>query len=120
MNAQVKFEQNPFEKADPFQYQSARNEFWKQIEDMLQNKRYDEVLLFAGNENIKKIKPIEKAEVYLAVAEASVRTDHPYLAFILTHEITKIFPLSNQALRAYFLMEEIIKKNSTLQKYTTR
>ena len=112
LNAQVKFEQNPFEKADPFRYQSARNEFWKQVEDLLLNNQFEGVILLAGNENIKKIKSIEKAEVYLAVAEVAVRTDHPYLAFILTHEITKIFPLSNQALRAYFLMEEIIKKNS--------
>lgn len=110
--AQVKFEQNPFEKADPFQYQSARADFWKQVEDLLLNKKYEEIILLTSSENIKKMKPIEKAEVYLAVAEAAVRTDHPYLAFILTHEITKIFPLSNQALRAYFLMEEIIKKNS--------
>lgn len=112
LNAQVKFEQNPFEKADPFQYQSARNEFWKQIDELLLDKKYEEIIILAANENIKKIKPIEKAEVYLAVAEAALKTDHPYLAFILTHEITKIFPLSNQALRAYFLMEEIIKKNS--------
>ncbi len=110
--AQVKFEQNPFEKADPFQYQSARNDFWKQVDDFLTNKKYDEIIKLASDENIKKIKPNEKAEVYLAVAEAAVKTDHPYLAFILTHEITKIFPLSNQALRAYFLMEEVIKKNS--------
>ena len=110
--SQVKFEQNPFEKADPYQYQSVRNEFWKQVEEMLLNKKYDEIIKLTTEEDLKKIKPNEKAEIYLAVAEAAVKTDHPYLAFMLTHEITKIFPLSNQALRAYFLMEEITKKNS--------
>lgn len=109
---QVKFEQNPFEKADPFQYQSARNEFWKLVDRLLIDKKYEEIIKLASDENIKKLKPNEKAEVYLAVAEAAARTDHPFLAFILCHEITKIFPLSNQALRAYFIMEDVIKKNS--------
>lgn len=110
--SQVKFEQNPFEKADPFEYQSARNEFWKYVEDLLKAGNYDEVVKYASGENIKKIKPNEKAEVYLAVAEAAIQSEHPYLAFLLCYEITKIFPLSNQALRSYFIMEEVIKKNS--------
>ncbi len=110
--SQVNFGQNPFEKADPYQYQSVRNEFWKQVDDLLVNKKYEEIIKLATAEEFKKIKLNEKAEVYLAVAEAAVRTDHPYLAFMLAHEITKIFPLSNQALRSYFLMEEVIKKNS--------
>ena len=88
--SQVKFEQNPFEKADPYQYQSVRNEFWKQVEEMLLNKKYDEIIKLTTEEDLKKIKPNEKAEIYLAVAEAAVKTDHPYLAFMLTHEITKI------------------------------
>lgn len=111
-HSQVSFEQNPFEKADPFQYQSIRNDFWKQIDDLMFKKDYDGVVRAAFNEDIKRIKPNEKAEVYLAVAEAAVKTDHFYLAFILCHEITNIFPLSNQAIQSYFLLEEILKKNA--------
>lgn len=110
--AQVSFEQNPFEKSDPFQYQSARNEFWLNVEELIKSKKYNEVIQLASNENLKKLKTNEKAEVYLAVAEAAAKTDHPYLAFILCYEISKIFPLSNQALKAYFIMEDVIKKNS--------
>ena len=110
--AQVSFEQNPFEKADPFQYQSIRNDFWKQVSELIDKKDFDAVVSLAFSEDIKKLKSNEKAEVYLAVAEAAVKTDHFYLAFMLCHEITNIFPLSNQAIRSYFLIEEILKKNA--------
>src|SRR4051812_31503697 len=106
--SQVKFEQNPFEKAEPFQYQALRSEFWQKTEKFSAEKQYEELIEFISEENIKTLKPNEKAEVYLAIAEVAVKTDHPYLAFILCHEITKIFPLSNQAIRSYFLIEEIL------------
>ncbi len=110
--SQVKFEQNPFEKAEPFQYQALRGEFWRETETLSSTKQYNELIEYISEENIKTLKPNEKAEVFLAIAELAVKTDHPYLAFILCHEITKIFPLSNQAIRSYFLIEEILKKNS--------
>ena len=110
--AQVSFEQNPFEKADPFQYQSVRNNFWQQVDNFLAKEEYENVINLAFGEEIKSLKPNEKAEVYLAIAEAANKTNHPYLAFVLSHEITKIFPLSNQAIRSYFLIEDILKKNA--------
>lgn len=110
--AQVSFEQNPFEKGEPFKYQPLRYEFWTQVDGLLADGKTGEVIRLVSGENFKKLKLNERAELYLAVAEAAVKADHPYLAFLLAHEITHIFPLSNQALRSYFLVEEILKKNS--------
>ena len=111
-SAQINFEQNPFEKGEPFEYQSVRNNFWKVIDSQLKQGQYDEAMAVIFNQEVKDMKPNEKAEVYLALAEVAVRTDHPYLATILAHEITHIFPLSNQAIKSYFLLEEILRKNA--------
>ena len=110
--AQISVEQNPFEKADPFVYQSTRNDFWQVIQGHLNKNEYAKVIELASQEDIKALKPNEKAEVYLAVAEATSKSGHPYLAFLLAHEITKIFPLSNQAIRSYFIVEDILKRNA--------
>lgn len=112
VSAQVTFEQNPFEKAESFKYIPIRGEYWSQIEEYLKNKKYEAIISYTASEPFAKLKNNEKAELYLAVAEAAVRADHPYLGFLLSYEITKVFPLSNQAIRSYYLMEEIIKKTS--------
>ena len=110
--AQISVEQNPFEKADPFVYQSARNEFWKEVETYLKKEQTKELAALLSSQSVKGMKPNELAEVYLAVAEMAIQKSHPYIAFILAHEITKIFPLSNQAIRSYFIIEEIFKRNA--------
>jgi hypothetical protein len=38
VNAQVSFEQNPFEKADPFQYLSVRSDFWNEFNNRCSEK----------------------------------------------------------------------------------
>jgi hypothetical protein len=116
-SAQIKFEQNPFEKAEPFEYQSVRNSFWKEIDQQLKQGMFDEALALAFSQETKSLKLNEKAEVYLAVAEIAVRTGHPYIATMLAHEITHIFPLSNQAIRSYFLLEEILRKHAIYDEF---
>lgn len=108
-SAQIEFEKNPFEKEKSFEYIPQNKNFWEEYQQLKANKKFDDMNTLISKQNLKTSKTNEKAEVYLAFADAAYEQNHPYVSLVAIFEINKIFPLSNQSIMSFFLVEKIFK-----------
>ncbi len=109
MMSQIEFEKNPFEKDKPFEYVPLNNKFWGEYQTLKTNKNYTDMNSLISNQNFKQLKSNEKAEVLLAFADAAYEQNHPFISLVSVFEINKLFPLSNQSIMSYFIIEKIFK-----------
>ncbi len=112
MMSQIEFEKNPFEKDKPFEYIPLNNKFWTEYQTLKTNKNYTDMNSLISNQNFKQLKSNEKAEVLLAFADAAYEQNHPFISLVSVFEINKLFPLSNQSIMSYFIIEKIFKNYS--------
>lgn len=106
---QIDFEKNPFEKEKPFEYIPLNKKFWDEYQLLKKDKNFNQINKLIVDQDINKLKANEKAEVYLAFAETAFDQNHPYISLVTIFEINKLFPLSNQSIMSYFIIENIYK-----------
>ena len=107
--SQIEFEKNPFEKEKAFEYIPQNKSFWEEYLKLKADKKFDDINALINKQNIKTSKTNEKAEIYLAFADAAFEQNHPYVSLSAVFEINKLFPLSNQSIMSFFIIEKIFK-----------
>lgn len=110
--AQIDFEKNPFEKEKPFEYMPLNKLFWGEYQKLKSEKNYEQINSLIASQNLKKLKDNEKAEIYLAFAETAFEQNHPFISLVAVFEINQLFPLSNQSIMSYFIVEKVFKNNN--------
>ena len=107
--SQIDFEKNPFEKEKPFEYIPLNKKFWDEYLLLKKDKNFEQINKLIVDQDVKKLKDNEKAEVYLAFAETAYEQNHPFISLVAVFEINRLFPLSNQSIMSYFIIESIVK-----------